>query len=331
MIAFIIRRLGHSLLTLFIVSVISFVIINLPPGSYIDVQIMELEQRGDVAAELHVRQLTQRYGLDLPMYIQYLKWITGFFRGDFGESFEYTREVSSLIGERLVLTLAISIATLLFQWLMAIPIGIYSATHQYSPGDYGFTVLGFIGLAMPDFLLALTFMVIAIFIFHTPVGGLFSQQYVDAPWNLAKVADMLKHIWIPVIVVGMSGTAELIRMMRANLLDVLGQQFVQTARVKGLKERVVVYKHAVRVAINPLISTAGMWLPRIISGATIASIVLSLPTTGPLYYRALLAQDMYLAGSFLMFLTVLLVLGNFLADLALAWADPRIRYERGST
>lgn len=327
MTGFIIQRLGHSLLTLFIISVISFIIISLPPGSYIDIRIAQLEAQGATGAREQIRMLTHRYGLDLPVYQQYLKWITGFVRGDFGESFEYNREVSSLIGERLALTLVISITALLLQWVVAIPIGIYSATHQYSPGDYVFTVFGFIGLAMPAFLLALVLMVIAIYVFDTSVGGLFSQEYVDAPWNLAKVADLMKHIWIPVIVVGLAGTAELIRMMRANLLDVLGHQYVQTARAKGLSERVVVYKHAVRVAINPLISTAGMWLPRIISGATIVSIVLSLPDTGSLFYRALLAQDMYLAGTFLMFLTILLVVGNLLADIALAWADPRIRYE----
>lgn len=216
---------------------------------------------------------------------------------------------------------------MIFTWVIALAIGIYSATHQYSIGDRIFTFLGFIGLSIPGFLLALILMFVAVFYFDQSVGGLFSPKYVDAPWNLAKILDMLKHIWIPVIIIGMSGTAGLIRVMRGNLLDILGQQYILTARAKGLKERIVVFKHAVRVAINPLISMAGMSLPGIISGETLTSIVLNLPTTGPLFLTALQTQDMFLAGTFLMFLAMMLVLGNLLADFALAWADPRIRYD----
>ncbi|MCX7796487.1 MAG: ABC transporter permease, partial [bacterium] len=257
----------------------------------------------------------------------YIIWITHFIRGDFGWSFYYEKPVKELVGERLALTLVLSVVTLIFTWALAIPIGVYSATHQYSWGDNLFTFLGFIGLSIPGFLLGLLLMFISVFYFNQSVGGLFSPQYVNAPWTLGKVIDLFRHLWIPVIIIGLSGTAGLIRIMRGNLLDILGQQYVLTARAKGLMESIVIWKHAVRVAINPLISSLGMSLPGIISGESLVSIVLNLPTTGPLFLEALMRQDMFLAGSFLMFLTMALVVGNFLADLGLAWADPRIRYE----
>ncbi|MBC7319313.1 ABC transporter permease [bacterium] len=327
MISYIIRRLVYSILLLFLVSIVGFTVIQLPPGDFLTVRIQELRNRGDLSAEIYAEQLRIRYGLDKPFWMQYVIWITHFVRGDFGWSFYYEKPVSELVGERLALTLVLSIVTLIFTWALAIPIGVYSATHQYSWGDNLFTFLGFIGLSVPGFLLGLLLMFISVFYFNQSVGGLFSPQYVNAPWTLAKVVDLFRHLWIPVIIIGLSGTAGLIRIMRGNLLDILGQQYVLTARAKGLRESIVIWKHAVRVAINPLISSLGMSLPGIISGESLVSIVLNLPTTGPLFLEALMRQDMFLAGSFLMFLTIALVVGNFLADLGLAWADPRIRYE----
>jgi len=327
MIGYIIRRLVYSIILLFLVSIVGFTVIQLPPGDFLTIRIQELRNRGDLSAEIYAEQLRMRYGLDKPFWMQYIIWITHFVRGDFGWSFYYEKPVSELVGERLALTLVLSIVTLIFTWALAIPIGVYSATHQYSWGDNIFTFLGFIGLSVPGFLLGLLLMFISVFYFNQSVGGLFSPQYVNAPWTLAKVIDLFRHLWIPVIIIGLSGTAGLIRIMRGNLLDILGQQYVLTARAKGLRESIVIWKHAVRVAINPLISSLGMSLPGIISGESLVSIVLNLPTTGPLFLEALMRQDMFLAGSFLMFLTIALVVGNFLADLGLAWADPRIRYE----
>lgn len=327
MISYIIRRLVYSVFLLFLVSIVGFTVIQLPPGDFLTIRIQELRNRGDLSAEIYAEQLRMRYGLDKPFWMQYIIWITHFVRGDFGWSFYYEKPVSELVGERLALTLVLSVVTLIFTWALAIPIGVYSATHKYSWGDNLFTFLGFIGLSIPGFLLGLLLMFISVFYFNQSVGGLFSPQYVNAPWSLGKVIDLFRHLWIPVIIIGLSGTAGLIRIMRGNLLDILGQQYVLTARAKGLHESIVIWKHAVRVAINPLISSLGMSLPGIISGESLVSIVLNLPTTGPLFLEALMRQDMFLAGSFLMFLTIALVVGNFLADLGLAWADPRIRYE----
>ncbi|HON72218.1 MAG TPA: ABC transporter permease [bacterium] len=327
MLNYIIRRIIYSIFLLFLVSIVGFVVIQLPPGDFLTVRIQELRNRGDLSAEIYAEQLRARYGLDKPIWMQYIIWITNFVKGDFGWSFYYEKPVSELIGERLALTITISVITLIFTWALAIPIGVYSATHQYSWGDNIFTFLGFIGLSVPSFLLGLLLMFISVFYFNQSVGGLFSPEYINAPWNFAKIIDLFRHLWIPVIIIGLSGTAGLIRIMRGNLLDILGQQYILTARAKGLKESIVIWKHAVRVAINPLISSLGMSLPGIISGESLVSIVLNLPTTGPLFLEALTRQDMFLAGSFLMFLTTALVAGNFIADLALAWADPRIRYE----
>jgi len=324
---FIFQRFLYMIVTLFFVSIVGFMIINLPPGSYVDVYRAQLEAQGTSTTERQLQGIIDQYALDKPIYVQYWRWVSGFVRGDFGRSFQYNRDVSELIWQRLGLTVLISVSTLLFTWIVAIPIGIYSATHQYSVGDHVFTTLGLIGLSIPNFLLALIFMVIAAFVFDQSVGGLFSPEYVDAPWTMAKVIDLLKHLWIPVVVVGTAGTAALIRMMRGNLLDILNMQYVTSARAKGLSERRVVYVHAVRNAIHPLIMLLGTSLPQIISGSTIVAIVLSLPTTGPLYFSALRQQDMYLAGTFLVLLAALLVIGNFLADVLLVWVDPRIRYD----
>jgi peptide/nickel transport system permease protein len=327
MLAFIARRLVYMVSTLVLISFVGFLIINLPPGSYIDVFQAQRQLQGTHTAEAELEALKRRYGLDKPVPVQYWIWVRGFVRGDFGRSFEFNREVSELIWERLGFTVAIATGSLLFIWLVAIPIGIYTATHQYKLGDNVATIVGMAGLSIPDFMLALVLMVVIQRLFGFTVGGLFSREYVDAPWSLAKVIDLAKHLWVPIVVVGTSGTAGLMRIMRGNLLDILNMQYVQAARARGLRETTVVVKHAVRNAIHPLIMLLGMSLPTIISGSLIVSIVLGLPTTGPLYFNALRQQDMYLAGTFLMFLAFMLVLGNFLADILLGLIDPRIRYE----
>jgi peptide/nickel transport system permease protein len=327
MLAYLARRLVYMAITLVLLSVIGFIIINLPPGSYIEFYRARLEALGTMTADKQIEAIERRYGLNQPSYVQYWKWISGFVRGDFGRSFEYNRDVSELIGQRLAYTAIISFLTLIFTWIVAIPVGIYSATHQYSLGDHLASLFGFVGLSIPNFMLALILMVFASRVFGLSTGGLFSREFQDAPWSVAKFIDLLKHIWLPIVVVGTGGTAGLIRIMRGNLLDILNMQYVQAARARGLTERVVIVKHAVRNAVHPLVMMLGMSLPTIISGATVVSIVLSLPTTGPLYFNALMQQDMFLAITFLMFLALMLVVGNFLADLLLAWIDPRIRFD----
>lgn len=327
MLAFIGHRLIYMITTMILVSLVGFMLINLPPGSYLEVYRAELMLQGTSTADQQIQALEQRYALDQPIYAQFLRWASGFARGDFGRSFMYNREVNTLIWSRIGYTVVISGLSLLFSWLIAIPIGIYSATHKYTMGDNFFTFMSFIGLSVPGFLIALVLMVISSRVFGWSVGGLFSREFVDAPWTWARVVDFLQHLWIPVIVVGLAGTAGIVRMMRGNLLDILNMQYVQTARAKGLAENVVIYKHAVRNALHPLIMSLGMSLPQLISGATVVSIVLSLPTVGPLYFVALRSQDMFLAGTFLIFLSFMLVVGNFLADIALAFVDPRIRFE----
>jgi peptide/nickel transport system permease protein len=274
-----------------------------------------------------VELLRQQYGLDQPIYVQYLRWIAGFPRGDFGYSIEWKTPVADLIGSRLSFTLMYSLLALIFTWIVAIPIGIYSATHQYSWGDVALTFLGFIGLSVPAFMLGLVYLFVAAFWFNSSVGGLMTPGLENAPWTGAKILDVANHLIWPTIIVGLAGTAQLIRIMRGNLLEILGQQYVTTARAKGLAENIVVNKYAVRVAINPLISVMGMELPNLINGATLLGIVLSLPTIGPMFLNALKNQDIYLAGTILLMLAVLLMFGNLLADLTLAWVDPRIRYE----
>jgi peptide/nickel transport system permease protein len=327
MLAYLARRFIYMLTTLVLISIFGFFIINLPPGSYLDVYQAQRQNMGTFTAEAELEAIKRRYGLDQPIYVQYWKWVTGFVQGDFGRSFQYNREVKDLIFERLGYTALIATLTLAFTWIVAIPIGIYAATHQYKIGDNAATFVGMAGLSIPDFMLALVLMVVAQRVFGFSVGGLFSREYIDAPWSFAKFVDLLKHIWIPVFIVGISGTAGLMRIMRGNLLDVLNMQYVQAARARGLRESKVVIKHAVRNAIHPLIMLLGLSLPSIISGSLIVSIVMGLPTVGPLYFNALRQQDMFLAGTVLMFLAGMLVLGNFLADLLLAAVDPRIRFE----
>ena len=327
MIAYLIRRLLMLIPTLFIVSIISFLIMQAPPGDYLTAYIAQLTANGEQIDLDQIESLRATYGLDKPWYEQYWLWITGFVVGDFGVSFAWNLPVSELIGQRLALTMFISVTTIMFTWIVAMAIGIYSAVYQYSILDYLFTTVGFLGLAVPNFMLALIFMYIAFQYFGISVGGLFSPDYVNAPWDWAKFVDLLQHIWIPVVVIGTAGTAGLIRIMRANLLDELKKPYVITAMAKGVPRWKAIFKYPVRVAINPLLSSVGWLLPAVISGDIIVSVVLSQQTIGPLYFRALLNQDMFLAGSILMFLAVLTVIGTLLSDLLLAWVDPRIRYE----
>lgn len=325
MLRYIVQRLLFMIPTLLAISILTFVIIQLPPGSYLDTLISELRAAGETADLQKVEFLRKQYGLDQPVWLQYWMWLTGLLRGDLGYSFEYDRPVTSLIGERLVLTFVVSLGAILFTWIVAFPIGVYSATHQYSWGDHGLTFLGFLGLATPNFLMALVLMFVSFTYFGVSVGGLFSADLQEAPWGWAKVLDLLEHLWIPVVVIGTAGTAGMIRRLRANLLDELKKQYVVTARAKGLPPRRLLIKYPLRIALNPFISDIGNLLPELISGSIIVSIVMSLPTTGPMLLRALRTQDMYLAGSFLMVLASLTVIGVFLSDLALAALDPRIR------
>jgi len=330
MLYYILRRFLYMIIILLIISVIAFVIIQLPPGDYLTSYIMQLKATGTDVSESEIAALKKQYGLDLPVYQQYFKWIWGMLHGDFGKSFQYgQRPVSELIAERLPLTVTINIFATIFVYIIAIPIGIYSATHQYSKVDYIFTVFGFTGLAIPNFLFALILMLLFYKYFGLSIGGLFSPQYKMASWSLNKFVDMLKHLPVPIIVEGTAGTAGLIRVMRGCLLDELKKQYVITARAKGVEERTLLFKYPVRVAINPIISTIGWMLPAIVSGGAIVEIVLSLPTIGPLLFRALLTQDMHLAGSSIMILSFLTVIGTFISDILLVWIDPRIRYEKG--
>ena len=325
---YILRRVGYMVIILIAVSMVGFAIIQLPPGDYLSVYIMNLERAGYDITEEQVAGLRQRYGLDKPPPIQYLKWMWGIFHGDFGYSFEWSRPVFGLVMERLPLTVLLSVATMILTYAIAIPIGIYSATHQYSVGDFAATIFGFIGLAIPNFLSALILMWVLYSAFGLSIGGLFSQQYLQAPWSAAKVLDLAKHLPVPLIVIGIGGTAGLIRVMRGCLLDELRKQYVTTARAKGVSEARLLLKYPVRIALNPIVSTIGWALPAIVGGETIVAIVLNLPTTGPLLYRALVSQDMYLAGSTVLFLTFMTVVGMLLSDILLAVMDPRIRYEK---
>ena len=327
MFTYILRRLLRMVPTLFAISIMVFVIIQLPPGDFFDSLQAQLAESDSQADQEAFDALRQQYHLDEPLWKQYLYWIGGCLVGDFGYSFEWRRPVSELIAERLGLTFLMAACALIFMWLVALPIGIYSARNRYSFGDYFLTFLAFIGLCVPGFVVALVAMYISVFWFGGSAGGLFSPDLKYAAWNLAKVWDLLKHLWVPVVVIGAAGTASLMRIMRTSMLDVLDEQYITTARAKGLAERWVIYKYAVRVAINPMISILGLQMPQLVSGSIIVAIVLGLPTTGPLFYRALETQDMYLAGTILMLLATLLLLGNLMADILLAWADPRIRLE----
>lgn len=315
--------------TFFVTSVVAFAVIQLPPGDFATTYVASRAAQGDnVNAQETLRQLRQAYGLDQPVPVQYAKWIWGIIsRGDYGIAFEFNQPVSSLIWERVWLTLLLSLASVLLTWIIAFPIGIYSAVKQYSIGDYFFTFLGFIGISVPSFLLALVIMYIQFKYFGVTLGGLFSSEMENAPWSIAKVIDLIQHIWLPVVILAIGGTAELIRIMRANLLDELRKPYVVTARSKGLPEWKVLLKYPVRLALNPFVSTIGWTLPYLISGSIIISVVLSLPTTGPMLLRSLQSQDMYLAGSIILILSMLTIVGTLVSDVLLAWLDPRIRYQ----
>ena len=326
MLAYVIRRILTMIPTLVAISIISFLIIQLPPGDFLTSYVAQLQASGEAVDQAELEALTSRFGLDEPLYTQYFHWAWNFLHGDFGHSFEWNKPVSELIGERLSLTVCIAVCTLLFTWALAIPIGIYSAVRQYSWVDYFLTVVGFIGLATPNFLFALVLLWASYAYFGMSIGGLFSPEYAAAPWSLAKVVDLFKHLWIPVLIVGTDQTAKFIRIIRGNLLDELKKPYVTTARAKGLSETRLILKYPVRVAINPLVSTIGWTLPELVSGIAITAVVLNLPTTGPLLLSALLSQDMHLAGTFIMLLSTLTVIGTLISDIMLAWVDPRIRF-----
>jgi peptide/nickel transport system permease protein len=311
--------------TLFAISIISFIIIQLPPGDYLTSYVASLESSGQVVDRETIEALRSQYGLGEPVHIQYWKWITSFIVGDFGQSYQWQQPVSDLLGERLLLTVMLSVSSLLLIWAIALPVGIYSAVRKYSPGDYIFTFLSFLGLGIPNFLLALVLMWFAYSQFGTTVGGLYSNEYASAPWSWGKFVNLLEHLWIPTIVLGLGGVAGLTRIMRANLLDELHRPYVVTAKAKGMASTPLLLKYPVRVALNPFVSTVGWTLPGIVSGSIIVSVVLNLPTTGPMLLASLESQDMHLAGAIIMLLSVLTVLGTFISDILLAWLDPRIR------
>lgn len=326
MLRYIARRLGIGLLTIWAISVLSFVIIQLPPGDYVTTYLARLASQGTGSAADEAARLRSSYGLDQPLFVQYFKWIGQVVRGNFGMSLDWNRPVADVIGDRLPLTLVVSAGALLFTWIIALPIGVYSAVHKYSIGDYILTFFGFLGLAVPNFLLALVVLYVGSVWFDMNVGGLFSAEYAESGWGLAKTWDLVKHLPIPAFVLGAAGTAHLIRIMRANLLDELGKPYVITARAKGLSEWRLISKYPVRVALNPFASSIGFLFPQLVSGSIIVSFVLGLPTVGPLLLTSLQAQDMFLAGTIVLLLGVLTVVGTLVSDMVLMWLDPRIRH-----
>jgi peptide/nickel transport system permease protein len=326
LLSFIIRRLIYTIPFLIAVSIVAFALIQAPPGDYLTTYAATLAQGGDVVDQSRLDALRERYGLDQPFFVQYWKWISGVLVGDFGTSFEWHQPVSELIWERMALSVVLALATLLFTWAIAFPIGIFSAVKKYSLGDYFVTAIGFIGLAIPNFLFALVLMYVAVVHFGSSVQGLFSDDYVQAPWSIDKALDLASHLWIPIVILGTSATASLIRIMRANLLDELHKPYVVTARAKGLSEFHLLVKYPVRLALNPFVSTIAWAFPQLVSGSVIISYVMSLPTAGPLLLQALMAQDMFLAGGFILLLCALSVVGMLVSDILLAIVDPRIRY-----
>ena len=327
MIAFLARRLVMAVITVWAVTVLSFLIIQLPPGDYVTSYIAQMSMTGSIVSQGEAEALRHQYGLDQPIYVQYVKWMGQIAHGNFGMAMEWGRPVLEVIGDRLWLTMILSVAAIFLTWGLALPIGIYSAVKQYSLGDYIFTFIGFIGIAIPNFMLALILMYVGFKYFGANIGGLFSPEYAEAPWSMAKFVDLLKHLPLPALVLALGGTAEMIRIMRANLLDELRKPYVVTARAKGLSEHRVILKYPVRAALNPFASTIGYLFPYVVSGSIIVSLVLSLPTVGPLLLKSLLAQDMFLAGTIVLMLGVMTVIGTFVSDLILLWIDPRIRIE----
>jgi peptide/nickel transport system permease protein len=326
-ILYILRRIMLTIPTILVISLISFIIIQLPPGSWLDTHVARLMETGESLTDEEIEGIKVMYGLDKPMPTQYFIWVWGSLHGDFGISYEWGEPVGNLIWERLALTVAIAFSSMIFVWAVSFPIAIYSATHQYSILDYLFSFFGFIGLGIPGFLLALVGLWIGFRYFNVDMAGLFSDKYIEAPWSWGKVLDMLKHMWFPMLILGIGGTASLIRHTRANLLDQIRQPYVTTARAKGLKETRLLLKYPVRVALRPFVATVGYQLPQLVSAGGIVAVVLSLPTSGPLLLRALMTQDMFLAGTFVMMLSILTVIGQLLSDILLVFVDPRIRFE----
>jgi peptide/nickel transport system permease protein len=324
---YLLRRLLFAIPLLFLIAVVSFIIIELPPGDYLTVYVMNLKQSGEAIDEAALQVLRTRYGLDKPLLLRFFIWFRGVLKGDFGYSFMWEKPVSQLIGPRLWYTVLISVLATAFAWVFGFLIGVYSGIHQYSIGDYAFTVLGYIGLATPNFLLALILLWAVYATFGVSLGGLFSPEYANAPWSWAKFVDLLKHIWLPVIVIGTGSMAGLIRILRANLLDEIEKPYVIAAKARGLPSKELYWKYPLRVAVIPFASTAGWVLPEIVSGAVVTGIVLNLPTVGVILVDALKSQDMYLAGSLVMFLSIFTIIGTVISDILLAWLDPRIRFE----
>src|SRR5215207_10277385 len=328
MLQYIAKRILYMIPTLFVISLISFAIIQLPPGDFLSSYVAQLRQQGDNLDEAELKALEEQYGLNQPVHVQYWKWISGIvLRGDWGRSFEWQKPVSELIWDRIGLTLFIALLTMFVTWLIAIPAAVYVATHQYSWLDYLISFISFIGLGTPGFLVALVFLWVMLAVFGTNASGLFSDQFINEPWSLAKFQNMIGRIWIPILILAIDNTASIIRTVRANLLDELNKPYVETARAKGLKEQTLLWKYPVRVALNPFFSTVGWTLAALVSGETLVAVVLNLQTSGPLLLRSLISQDMYLAGAFVLLLSTLTVIGTLLSDILLAWADPRIRLE----
>ena len=325
MVMYFLRRLGLALVTCVFISVLSFVIIRLPPGDFVDAYIANLAASGSTVSVEQGEAMRREYGLDRPLVVQYARWMGRVLQGDFGVSMAWRRPVTEVIGDRLWLTMIVSVSALFLTWMIALPIGIYSAMRQYSFWDYLFTTLGFIGLAIPNFLLALILMYLGFRYLGLNVGGLFSAEYIQAPWSWARIWDLTKHLPLPAAVLALAGTAQLIRIMRANLLDELRKPYVVTARAKGLTERHAVLKYPVRAALNPFASSIAYLFPYLVSGSIVVSLVLGLPTVGPLLLQALVAQDMFLAGAIVLLLGFMTVIGTLISDLLLMWIDPRIR------
>ncbi len=327
MLQYILKRILLLPFLLFVFSVISFALVQAPPGDFLTTYIATLASSGSSLDQSQIEGLKQIYGLDQPLYVQYFKWVGNLLRGDLGMSLEWQRPNSQLIGERLLLTVLLALFSLIFTWAMAVPIGILSATRKYSALDYIFTLVNYIGVATPNFMIALVLMWIAFSRYGISVTGLFSPEYIEAPWSLGRFVDLMKHMWLPMIILGADGTARLARIMRANLLDELKKPYMEMARAKGMSEWQLVLKYPVRLAVNPLASTIGWYLPALFSGSVVVATVLNLPTVGPLLLRALISQDMYLAGTIILILCFLAIIGTLLSDILLAWLDPRIRLE----
>lgn len=326
MAAYFAGRLVYAVVAVFIISILSFVLIQAPPGDFLTSQLTRLQANGAKLDEVMLRNMKAQYGLDKPIYVQYFRWVGEMFRGNFGYSFYYRFSILQMLASYMPMTLILAIITLVFIYIVSIPLGIISAVKQYSVFDYTFTVVGFLGLSVPNFILALLVMYVFYKNFGISIGGLFSMEYVNAPWTWARLADLVRHLWAPVIVVGVAGTAGIVRVIRASMLDELGKDYMQVARAKGLSEFRIIMKYPVRVALNPILSTIGWQLPNVIGGFVIAGVVLNLPIIGPVLLRALTAQDMYLAGAIVLLLSIMTVIGTIVSDIALVFADPRIRY-----